>query len=133
MNTLRGLSRENTLSESSERAEEDLKKPADPVTILSNGGVLVEYGPMRIVITALDNGKPLVDLAREGGCLATRVLDDLARCLPVLKRKAQTIEIEEAFPGVVQRMIEATKKMKEPDLTPLAAVAGRPRMKWPIF
>ena len=105
-------------------AKREVYKPADPVTILSNGGVLVEYGPMRIVITALDNGKPLVDLAREGGCLATRVLDDLARCLPVLKRKAQTIEIEEAFPGVVQRMIEATKKMKEPDLTPLAAVAG---------
>jgi ApbE superfamily uncharacterized protein (UPF0280 family) len=34
------------------------------------------------------------------------------------------LEIEETFPDVVQKMIEATKKMVEPDLTPLAAVAG---------
>jgi hypothetical protein len=111
-------------SESSRRAQVDLREAADPVTLLSNGGVLVEYGPMRMVITALDHGKPLVDLAREGGYLATRVLEDLARCLPVLKKRAQAIEIEGAFPEVVETMIGATRKMEEADLTPLAAVAG---------
>jgi hypothetical protein len=34
------------------------------------------------------------------------------------------LEIEETLPDAVRRMIEATKKMEEPDLTPLAAVAG---------
>ena len=114
-----------TLSGPSGRAEVDLRKRTDPVTLLSNGGVLVEYGPMRMVITVLDHGKPLVDLAREGGYLATRLLDDLARNLHVLKKKAQAIEIERgAYPDVVERMIDATQKMEEADLTPLAAVAG---------
>ncbi len=38
--------------------------------------------------------------------------------------RSQELKIEEAFPDVVRSMIEATKKMGEPDLTPLAAVAG---------
>jgi ApbE superfamily uncharacterized protein (UPF0280 family) len=34
------------------------------------------------------------------------------------------IEVKEVFPEVVKRMIRSTKIMGEPDLTPLAAVAG---------
>jgi ApbE superfamily uncharacterized protein (UPF0280 family) len=75
-------------------------------------------------ISALENGKPLVHLAEEGAHLAIQVLEDLARFLPVIKRKSLELEVKEAFPEVVRRMIEATKKMEEPDLTPLAAVAG---------
>jgi hypothetical protein len=52
------------------------------------------------------------------------VLEDLAKSLSVIKKKSQVLEIEEDFPDVVRRMIEATKKMEETDLTPLAAVAG---------
>jgi len=94
------------------------------VQALLNGTVLVDYGPMRMVISVFENGKPLVTLAEEGAHFAMRVLEDLAKFLPVIKRKSQELEIEETFPDVVQRMIEATKKMGEPDLTPLAAVAG---------
>lgn len=94
------------------------------IEILSNGTVLVEYGPMRMFINAFDNGTPLVDLAKEGAYLAMRVLEDLARFLPVIKKKAQALVVEREFPDVVQRMIETTKKMEEPDLTPLASVAG---------
>jgi len=96
----------------------------DPIEILSNGAVLVDYGPMRMVITAFENGKPLVKLAEEGAHLAIRVLEDLAKFLSVIRRKSKELEIEETFPDVVRRMIEATKKMEEQDLTPLAAVAG---------
>jgi len=96
----------------------------DPIEILSNGTILVDYGPMRMFITAFENGKPLVKLAEEGAHLAMRVLEDSAKFLSVIKRKSQELEIEETFPDVVRRMIEATKKMEEPDLTPLAAVAG---------
>jgi len=94
------------------------------IEILSNGTVLVDYGPMRMFISASENGKPLVKLAEEGAHLAMRVLEDLAKFLPVMKKRSRELEIEETFPDVVQRMIEATKKMGEPDLTPLAAVAG---------
>ena len=91
---------------------------------LSNGVVLVDYGPMRMFITALENGKPLVKLAEEGAHQAIRVLEDLATFLSVIKRKSEELEIEETFPNVVRRMIEATMRMEELDLTPLAAVAG---------
>lgn len=95
-----------------------------PIEILSNGTVLVDYGPMRMFISVSENGKPLVPLAKEGAHLAIRVLEDLAKFLPVIKKKSQELEIEETFPDVVQRMIESTKNMDESDLTPLAAVAG---------
>jgi len=60
----------------------------------------------------------------EGGNIAIRVLEDLARFLKVIKKKTQNLEVQETYPDVVRRMIEATKKMEEIDLTPLAAVAG---------
>jgi hypothetical protein len=75
-------------------------------------------------ITVFEDGYPLIDLAKEGAHLAINVFGDLAGFLPVIKRRAQEIEVEEGFPDVVRRMIEATKEMGEPDLTPLAAVAG---------
>jgi ApbE superfamily uncharacterized protein (UPF0280 family) len=75
-------------------------------------------------ISAFENGKPLVPLAKEGAHLAMRVLEDLAKFLPVIKKKSRDLEVEEGFPDAVKRMIESTKKMEEPDLTPLAAVAG---------
>ena len=96
----------------------------DPIHILSNGAVLLDYGPIRMFISAFENGKPLITLAKEGAHLAMRVLEDLAKFLPVIKKRSKELEIEETFPDVVRRMIEATKKMGEPDLTPLAAVAG---------
>lgn len=94
------------------------------IQTLSNGSVLVDYGPMRMFISVFEDGKALVALAQEGAHLAIRVLEDLAGFLPVIKKKAQGLEVEKKFPDVVRRMIEATKRMEEPDLTPLAAVAG---------
>ncbi len=91
---------------------------------LPNGTVLVDYGPMRMFISVYEDGNPLIDLALEGGHLAIKLLDDLARFLPVIKRKSQMIEVKELFPDVVKKMIRSTKIMGEPDLTPLAAVAG---------
>jgi len=96
----------------------------DPIEILPNGTVLVDYGPMHMFISASENGRPLAKLAEEGAHFATKVLEELARFLPVIKKRAQRLGVQETYPDVVRRMIEATKKMEEPDLTPLAAVAG---------
>ncbi len=96
----------------------------DAIQTLPDEIVLVDYGPMHMFISVLENGKPMVPLAEEGAHFAIKVLEDLARFLPLLKKKSETLEIKEAFPDVVRRMIDATKKMDEPDLTPLAAVAG---------
>jgi hypothetical protein len=95
-----------------------------PIQVLPDGTVLVDYGPMRMFISAFENGKPLVQLAHEGARFAIKVLEDLAKFLSVIKKKSDGLIIQEAFPDVVRRMIEATKMMGESDLTPLAAVAG---------
>jgi ApbE superfamily uncharacterized protein (UPF0280 family) len=95
-----------------------------PIDVLSNGTVLVDYGPMHMLISVFENGRPLISLAEEGAHFAMKVLEDLAKFLSVIKKKSKELEIEETFPDVVLRMIDATKKMGEPDLTPLAAVAG---------
>jgi len=94
------------------------------IQMLPNGTVLVDYGPMHMFINVFEKGKPVIGLAEEGAHFAMKVLEDLARFLPIIKKKSQGLEAKEAFPDVVRRMIEATKKMEEPDLTPLAAVAG---------
>lgn len=99
-------------------------KTDDYIQVVASGTVLVEYGPMRMVIAAYEESRPLTELAKEGGRLAVRLLEDLATFLPVLRKKSQDLKINAAFPDVVRRMIDATQKMGEPDLTPLAAVAG---------
>ena len=38
----------------------------NPIQTLSNGTVLVDYGPMRMFISVFEKGKPLVTLAKEG-------------------------------------------------------------------
>jgi len=96
----------------------------DVIEVVANGIVLVDYGPMHMYISVFEQGKPLTDLAKEGAHVATKVLQDLALFLPVIKRKTHEVEIEQTFPDVVRRMVEATREMEEPDLTPLAAVAG---------
>jgi len=96
----------------------------DVIRTLPNGTVLVDYGPMHMFINVFENGIPRVSLAEEGAHLAINVLEDLARFLPLIKKKSQELGVKEIFPDVVRRMIESTKKMGESDLTPLAAVAG---------
>ncbi len=86
--------------------------------------VLVDYGPMHMYIQATDRGRPRLDLAVEGGKMAAGVLEDQARFIPLLKKKAGEIEVKEALPGVVASMVEAAQKMETADLTPMAAVAG---------
>jgi ApbE superfamily uncharacterized protein (UPF0280 family) len=96
----------------------------DLIQALPNGAVLLDYGPMHMFITVFENGKPVTGLAEEGAHFAMKALEDLARFLPVIKKKSKSLEVRDALPDVVRRMIEVTKKMEEPDLTPLAAVAG---------
>lgn len=96
----------------------------DAIQTLPSGEVLLDYGPMRMVIHAHDRQTLRTDLAVEGARLAMRLLEDQAKFLPVIKRKAHTLKVQPGYPEVVRRMIDSTQKMGESDLTPLAAVAG---------
>lgn len=96
----------------------------DVIQTLPNGTVLVDYGPMRMFIRVSEYGRPLPGLAGEGAHLAVRLLEELSGFLSIIKMRSHEIKIVEPFPKVLRKMIEATQKMDEPDLTPLAAVAG---------
>lgn len=99
-------------------------KEIGAIQTLPGGTVFVDYGPMQMSIHISEHGKPLSSLAKEGAHLAIRLLEDLSRFLSEIKRRSQEVKIVKTLPEVVQRMVEATRKMGEPDLTPLAAVAG---------
>ncbi len=75
-------------------------------------------------IQAYEHGKAKVALVSEGAHKAKEVLEELAHFLPLIRKKSQGLKVGEGYPDVVRRMIDATQKMAEPDLTPLAAVAG---------
>ncbi|MBA7584358.1 hypothetical protein ES708_26311 [subsurface metagenome] len=69
-------------------------------------------------------GWPLSEVAIEGGRYALKILEQLADCLPVIRRKSISLRPESGYPQVVKEMILATQAIKDPDFTPLAAVAG---------
>jgi len=91
---------------------------------LSDGTILLDYGPMRMFISVSEHGEPLTKLAEEGAHLAIGLLEDLSKYLPIIKRRSVALEMKNIYPEIVRRMIEATQRIGEPDLTPLAAVAG---------
>ncbi len=94
------------------------------IQALHNGTVLVDYGPMRMFINVSEYRVSVPKLAEEGALLAMSLLEELSNYLPIIKEKSVTLELMEIYPEIVRRMIEATKKIGEQDLTPLAAVAG---------
>lgn len=101
-----------------------MEQGSETVEVLPNGTVLFNCGPMRMIIQVSERGKALVELAKEGAKKAREVLEELALFLPVIKKKTRELNAEGEYPEVVRRMIEATRMMEEPDLTPMAAVAG---------
>lgn len=60
----------------------------------------------------------------EGGQYALKILEQLAAFITVIRRKSVTLKLESGYPEVVREMVLATQAVKDPDFTPLAAVAG---------
>lgn len=69
-------------------------------------------------------GHPLSEAAIEGGRYALKILEQLAAFLPIIKKRASTLKLEGGYPEVVNEMISAVQVIHDPELTPLAAVAG---------
>lgn len=62
--------------------------------------------------------------AKEGGKKAFEIFGELPPYLPLLRRKVSEIGEEDGWPEAVRRMIEASRRVDDEDLTPLSAVAG---------
>lgn len=91
---------------------------------LAPGKVLVDYGPISMVIEAGREGRPMTGAAVKGAEAAIRQLEMLSGALGKARVLARQAFIDKGNPVVLNRMIEVTKATGETDITPMAAVAG---------
>jgi len=85
--------------------------------------VLVECGPMRLVIRAWNKKQPQIKLARRAAEESISYLERIARCRPLLSRPIPDIE-DLPEDELALGMISSTRAIGDEDLTPMAAVAG---------
>lgn len=85
--------------------------------------VLVECGPMRLIIRAWNQKQPQIKLARQAAEESISYLERIARCRPQLSRPIQEIE-DLPEDKLALGMIASARAIGDEDLTPMAAVAG---------
>ena len=95
----------------------------EPVRLLNDGTVLVDWGPMTLTIAAWAGDEPLPVVAAQAARVALRCLATLARFQGYLRRPVRELPPDRPLPAVVARAARAARSV-EPSLTPLAAVAG---------
>jgi ApbE superfamily uncharacterized protein (UPF0280 family) len=93
------------------------------IACIDDESVLVECGPMQLVIRAWNHQQPQIILARRAAETSILYLERIARCRPMLSRP--TAEIENLPEDeLALEMIANTRAIGDHDLTPMAAVAG---------
>lgn len=90
---------------------------------LGPGKAQLEYGPISMTLEAWQGDTPLDALLSKGAWHVANCLVDLSTNLSKLKQPWQTYSSDE-FSGLAFTLWEAVSKTKDPDLTPMAAVAG---------
>jgi uncharacterized protein len=91
-----------------------------------NRSLLVENGPMRLIIQAWNGPRFDMAAARQAGEIAFACLEQVAICRDLMRyRSGDLLEKfdNQAFP-VPAQMVKNTLAFDAPDLTPMAAVAG---------
>ena len=85
--------------------------------------VLVENGPMRLVIQAYNGLSAELDLAREAADYSCQCLARVAAALPILRKNHRLIDID-PVDELARAMVDSVRIIGDVDLTPMAAVAG---------
>jgi ApbE superfamily uncharacterized protein (UPF0280 family) len=93
------------------------------IGMINKESVLVECGPMRLIIRAWSQKRPLLKLAHQAAEESILYLEHIARSRPQLSRPIPQIE-ELPQDKLGLRMVANTNAIGDDDLTPLAAVAG---------
>jgi len=93
------------------------------IAVLAEGRVMVDSGPMRLVIQAFKDGQPQTEPAREAAGDALSYLERVARLKKTLSIPARRIR---KLPDdqIAVRMCRSVLAIGDDDLTPMAAVAG---------
>lgn len=92
--------------------------------IVSEGRVLVSYGPVELSIIAEGDQMGDTDLAILGAEAVPEILANLAPYQSQMKQYYPEIKLQEDDPEIVQRMYRSVKTVGDPTFTPLVAVAG---------
>jgi len=93
------------------------------IDVIDEESVLVECGPMRLVIRAWNKKQPQITLARRAAEKSILYLERIARCRTALSRPvAEIMELPED--ELALEMIASVRAVGDKDLTPMAAVAG---------
>ena len=93
------------------------------IGVIDDESVLVECGPMRLVIRAWDQNRPQLKLAKQAGEVSILYLERIARRRLLLSRPWRQIS-ELPKDGLARRMVASVQAIGDDDLTPMAAVAG---------
>jgi ApbE superfamily uncharacterized protein (UPF0280 family) len=93
------------------------------IGMVDGEAVLVECGPMRLVIRAWNKDQSQITLARQAAEKSISYLERIARCRPLLSRPIPEIE-DLPEDELALGMITSTRAIGDEDLTPMAAVAG---------
>ena len=94
-------------------------------SVIGEGLVFVDHGPVTMTLEAKRNGFPLTEAAIAGAEKAIEVLNDLAVYLEIIRKPVSEIkDIPGHAPEAVKKMVNSVRMLNEPDFTPLAAVAG---------
>jgi ApbE superfamily uncharacterized protein (UPF0280 family) len=93
------------------------------IAVLAEGRVMVDCGPMRLVIQAFKDGQPQTDPAQEAAGDALIYLERVARLKKTLSLPAHRIR-KLPEDEIAVRMCRSVLAIGDDDLTPMAAVAG---------
>jgi ApbE superfamily uncharacterized protein (UPF0280 family) len=93
------------------------------IAVIDEESVLVECGPMRLVIRAWNKTQPQISLARRAAEASISYLERIARCRSLLSRPWPQIK-DLCDDELAQCMVTSVKNIGDGDLTPMAAVAG---------
>jgi ApbE superfamily uncharacterized protein (UPF0280 family) len=91
--------------------------------VLAGGAVMVECGPMRLVIDARVGKVPQPQQALRAADEAVRFLEGVARARPFLGRDYRELTPQISDP-LALKMVASIQAVGDADLTPMAAVAG---------
>jgi ApbE superfamily uncharacterized protein (UPF0280 family) len=91
---------------------------------LGPGKILLDYGPILMTIEASRQREPLTAAAIRGAETAVEELNALSSIQWKAKPPAHELSRDDSNPEVLNLMIAASQATGEPDITPMAAVAG---------
>lgn len=98
---------------------------SEKYSVIGDGIVLVDHGPVTMTLEARKRGRPFTEGAVEGAKCALEVFDGIAANLDFIRTRLSGISsIPEDVPAAVRRMTESVALLEDGSFTPLAAVAG---------